>query len=191
MARPRSIDDGRLLRATGAVIGRRGPGFTLADVAAEAGVAAGTLIARFGSRAGLLRAVTAAGTASAVAAMRKAAAAHPGRAAAARAALVAAAGDLADPDAAANHLAQLGADLGDPELREGVRRHVAAVEAETRRLVRAAADLPAAPAPAAAARILVALWHGSLLGWSLRPRGGLARRLGGDLNTVLAAWGAR
>ena len=72
-----------------------------------------------------------------------------------------------------------------------MRRHVAAVETETRRLVRAAADLPAAPAPGAAARILVALWHGSLLGWSLRPRGGLARRLGGDLNTVLAAWGAR
>lgn len=57
MARPRSITDERLLAAAETVIGRCGPGFTLAQVAAEAGVAVGTAGQRFGSKAGLLQAL--------------------------------------------------------------------------------------------------------------------------------------
>ena len=58
MARPRKISDERMVQAAGAVIERLGPSFTLADVAKEAGIAAGTLVQRFGSKHGLLVAMT-------------------------------------------------------------------------------------------------------------------------------------
>ena len=58
MARPRKHTDEAIIAAAGRVIGRSGPGFTLAEVAAEAGVAAGTLVHRFGSKHGLLVAMT-------------------------------------------------------------------------------------------------------------------------------------
>jgi AcrR family transcriptional regulator len=58
MARPREISDERMLAAAGVVISRLGPAFTLADVAGEAKVAAGTLVNRFGSKHGLLVAMT-------------------------------------------------------------------------------------------------------------------------------------
>src|SRR5512145_315992 len=104
MARPRTISDDTLLAATSAAIGRRGPAFTLADVAREAGVAAGTLVGRFGSKHGLLLAATRAGSQRTVAAMGAAGdAAAPG-AQALRAALLAAADGLHDPGTAANHL---------------------------------------------------------------------------------------
>lgn len=190
MARPRTIGGDRLLAATGAAIGRRGPAFTLADVAREAGVAAATMVGRFGSRHGLLLAAGRAGAANAARAMREAAdGAAPG-APALRAALVAAAGGLEDPAAAANHLAQLGADLADPDLREGVREHQRAVRAEVMRLLRRGPDLPGAPPPARAADALVALWNGSLLAWSLAPRGALAARIRRDLDVLLDAWSA-
>lgn len=190
MARPRTLTDERLLDAAAAAIGRRGPAFTLADVGREAGVAAGTLVQRFGSKHGMLLALTAAGTARTVAAMRAAAAAARPGAAAVRAALRAAAGDLSDPEAAANHLAQLGADLADPGLRAAVRADQRAVGAELRRLVAEAPDLPRAPAPGPAADALLAIWNGTLLGWSLDPRGALSRRVDRDVGALLSGWAA-
>ncbi|WP_312877477.1 helix-turn-helix domain-containing protein [Lentzea indica] len=62
MARPRTITDERILAAVAAVIDRRGPEFTVADVAAEAGVSVGAVAKRFGSKSGLLQALTRAGT---------------------------------------------------------------------------------------------------------------------------------
>ena len=59
MGRPRTIADERLLGAAGAVIDRRGPAFTLADVAAEAGVSRGTVYNAFGDRAAVADAVLA------------------------------------------------------------------------------------------------------------------------------------
>jgi hypothetical protein len=56
--------------------------------------------------------------------------------------------------------------------------------------VRAAPDLPGAPAPARAAEALLALWNGVLLTWSLAPAGPLDRRLRRDLDTLIDAWRA-
>lgn len=188
MARPRSISDDRLLAAAGVAIGRRGPGFTLADVGREAGVAAATLVQRFGSKAGMLAALSAHGTAHGVRAMRRAAAgAAPGRAAV-LAALLAAAEGLDDPVTAPNHLAQLGADLADPVLREAVRRDQEAVRGEVARMLDGAPGLGGAPSPAQAADVLVALWNGTLLAWSLEPRGALAARLETALGGLLDGW---
>ncbi|MEU5235127.1 helix-turn-helix domain-containing protein, partial [Streptomyces anulatus] len=103
MARPRTITDERILNAVAAVIDRRGPEFTVADVAAEAGVSVGAVAKRFGSKSGLLQALTRAGTEEVTRRMREAGTV--------RDALLTWFDRLADPVVATNNLAQLGVDL--------------------------------------------------------------------------------
>jgi AcrR family transcriptional regulator len=189
VARPRTITDERMLSAAVAVISRTGPGFTLADIAAEAGIAAGTLVARFGSKQGLLVAVMN----SALDGLRRDfAAAVSGvddPVAAVRGALLRWYGPLDDPATAANNLAQLATDLGDPLLRAMMADFYALMEAGLAPLIeRAAGRLPAAPPPPVAARILTALVDGTALHWSARPAGSLVDRLRADLDAVLTAW---
>lgn len=190
MARPRSITDERLLGAAETVIGRCGPGFTLAQVAAEAGAAVGTVGQRFGSKSGLLQALSRRATARAVSQMRACAEAADDPVAGLCSAAVSVYAVLGDAAEAANHLGQLGVDIGDPELRALLGEHYTAVETELRRLVRAAA-LANAPSVPRAARVLLAVLNGGALDWSIRPQGRLADRLTEDVNAVLAAWEAR
>ncbi|MER7863922.1 TetR/AcrR family transcriptional regulator [Amycolatopsis japonica] len=188
MARPRSITDERLLTAAGTVIGKVGPGFTLAQVAAEAGVAVGTVAQRFGSKNGLLLALSRSNTRSVVGLMRECGElADPVEAL--RAAVVVVYEGLGDAETAANHLGQLGVDIGDPELRALLGDHFTTVEAELRRLVRAATrDLPGAPGVVRAARVLLGVANGAALDWSIRPKGRITERLGQDVDAVLTAW---
>jgi AcrR family transcriptional regulator len=189
MARPRGISDERLLAAAGTVIGRIGPGFTLAQVAFEAQAAVGTVAQRFGSKAGLLQALSLVATRRAVLAMREAADREPSALDGLRAALVSVHAGLGDAETAANHLGQLGIDMGDPELRALLGEHYAAVEAELRRLLRVAArDLPGAPGPVRAARTLLAVINGVSIDWSIRPKGRLVERLEQDIDAVLVGW---
>jgi len=188
MARPRTVTDDHLLDAAAVAIGLRGPSFTLADVGREAGVAAATLVGRFGSKAGMLAALAAHGTGRGTAAMRRAAAVVPAGEAAIVAALQAGAAGLDDPATAPNHLAQLGADLADPALRAAVLTDQRAVHAEITRLVASAPGLGRAPSPARAADALLAIWNGTLLGWSLAPAGPLADRIAREVGTLLAGW---
>ena len=58
MGRPRTKSDAAVLEAAAVVFGRTGPSFTLADVAKEAGLAPATLVQRFGSKRGLLLALS-------------------------------------------------------------------------------------------------------------------------------------
>lgn len=173
MARPRTITDERLLTATGAVIEQAGPGFTLAQVAREAGVAVGSVAQRFGSKAGLLRALMEQGRTRAVERMRTAADAADSAESAVRAALLAVFGGIeaAGESGAANHLAQLGTDLADPQLRGLLGLHYAALRQELSGLLRAAAtaDEWCGPDPDVAARVLLSAVNGAALDWSLRP----------------------
>jgi AcrR family transcriptional regulator len=192
VARPRSISDGRLLTAAAAVIGSVGPGFTLAQVAVEAQVAVGTVARRFGSKNGLLQALSRVTTLRAVDSMRAVSAAVGTPLEGLRAALVSVYVELGDAETAANHLGQLGVDIGDPQLRALLGDHFAAVETELRRLVRAAAaELPSAPEAARAARTLLAVINGVSLDWSIRPNGRLVDRLEQDIDAVLAGWRRR
>jgi AcrR family transcriptional regulator len=187
--RPRSISDERLLIAAEAVIGRVGPGFTLAQVAAEAQVAVGTVAQRFGSKSGLLQALSRVVTQLVVESMRGAAFAEGSPVDGLRAAAVSVYVGLGDAETAANHLGQLGVDLGDPELRALLGEHYTAVEAELRRSVRAAAaELPGAPGPVRAARTLLSVLNGAALDWSIRPKGRLVDRLEQDMDAVLQGW---
>jgi AcrR family transcriptional regulator len=165
MARPREITDERMLSAAALVIGRLGPGFTLADVAKEARVAVGTLAKRFGSKHGLLVAMTKA----AIDDMRR----QMHQASDPVEALVRAYAPLDDPLTAANNLAQLAADLSDVELRGLMGEFYAVMEEEVGRLT-----------DPVTARILTAIADGTALHWSTRPDGSLAERLRHDLRIV-------
>lgn len=186
MARPKKITDEALQAATSRAIGELGPGFTIADVAERAGVSVGTVAGRFGSKAGLLRALMLASQETAVAGMRERAAAAGGGYAGLRAALLGWFPAM-EPDVAANNVAALGVDLTDPELRNLLGELFSSVEKEIRALVRAA-ELPSAPSPARAARVLVGLVNGSALAWSVRPKGALTTRMAGDIDAVLETW---
>ncbi|MDQ3402112.1 MAG: TetR/AcrR family transcriptional regulator [Actinomycetota bacterium] len=189
MPRPKTITDQRLLDAAGVVIARGGPGFTLAQVAEEAGVAVGTVAGRFGSKSGLLRALTVHTTAQVVAGMRAAADTRPDTVDGLVAVAVAAYRNLGDAEAATNNLGQLGVDLLDPDLRTLLGEHYAAMEGELRRAFRAAEPaLPGAPPERLAARVLLSLATGVAMDWSIRPRGRLADRLREDVEAVLTGW---
>jgi AcrR family transcriptional regulator len=171
VARPRTITDERILAAVAAVIDRRGPEFTVADVAAEAGVSVGAVAKRFGSKSGLLQALTRAGTEEVARRMRETGTV--------REALLTWFDRLADPVVATNNLAQLGVDLIDPELRALLARHYAVLESELETLC-AAEGLPPN-----AARVLAALVYGIAMDWSVRPRGELLKRMADDIDLVL------
>lgn len=186
MARPRKVSDDDLLAATGRAIGRHGPGFTLAQVAGEAGVAVGTVAGRFGSKQNLLLAMMTVGSASVVPRMRAAARGLDPLPAIVAAALVIADG-LDDPATTTHHLGQLGVDLAEPALRSGF----AALRAGVREVLTelfAAADLPGAPPPPQAARIIAALTHGALMDWALNPGGTITEVLTADIEAVLTTW---
>ncbi len=186
MARPRKISDDELVAACGHAIGRHGPGFTLAHVAAAAGVAVGTVAGRFGSKRNLLLAMMAAG-AEGIAPLMRAAAAGRDPVEAITAAVLVTTEGVDDPATTSNHLGQLGVDLADPALRTGF----AALRAGVREVLAdlfAAADLPGAPPPDQAARIVAAMAHGALMDWALHPAGRVADLLRADVAALLGAW---
>ncbi|GLZ37461.1 helix-turn-helix domain-containing protein [Actinokineospora sp. NBRC 105648] len=192
MARPKTITDQRLLDAAHEVIARVGPGFTLAQVAAEAGVSVGTVGGRFGSKAGLLRALFAHATAVVAVGMRTAAEAEDDPVAGLRAAATVTFVSLGDAESAANHLSQLGFDLIDPHLRAMLGTHFEVMQDELRRAFRRAAPLlPGAPGEDLASRVLLSLVNGISIDWSIRPHGRLVDRLSDDVDAVLTAWGRR
>jgi AcrR family transcriptional regulator len=177
-----------LLTAAGRVVSRLGPGFTLADVAAEAQVAVGTLAQRFGSKHGLLVAMAKAAIDGMRGQMRGSTTDAVGTDAVVHV-LVAAYAPLDDSATAANNLAQLAADLADGELRGLMAEFYAVMEAEVAALIRGAAEgLPGAPPAPVAARILTAVADGTAIHWSARPEGGLCDRMRADLATVVAGW---
>lgn len=187
VGRPRKISDEDLVAACGRAIGQYGAGFTLAQVAAEAGVAVGTVSGRFGSKHGLLMAMMTASAAGVERRMRAAAGAHDDPVDAVIAAVLVTAEGVEDPGTAPNHLAQLGIDLADPELRAGLRLLRERIQRVLAKLL-AAAALPGAPGPTRAARIVASMAHGAQLDWALHPRGRLADRLRADLGAVLGSW---
>jgi AcrR family transcriptional regulator len=191
MARPRKVSDEQLLAAAGNVIARIGPRFTLADIAAEAGVVAGTLVQRFGSKQGVLVALSRIAIEGIPRTVREVADGVEDPLDALRAGVVEQYAALDDPASAANNLAQLAVDFGDDELRGLLAELYEAVDAEVATLVRRAVRagrLPGAPPPPQAARVLAGFAEGSAIRWSVRPRGSLRSRIRADLDTVLNSW---
>jgi AcrR family transcriptional regulator len=187
--RRRKAEDADVFAAMGRVMRRVGPAeLTLGAIAAEAGVTAGALVQRFGSKRELI-----------LAHWRQAApglAGTPpdsaGRAAsplqALRAAAALFAGLAASPRAALRNLAYMQSDCADPALRRQVLRHARAARARYEQLVAEAVaqgELRAGTDPRALARMIEVTLGGSFLAWTLHREGSGATRIREDLDAML------
>jgi AcrR family transcriptional regulator len=193
--RPRKAEDADVFAALVRVMKRRAPAqLTLRAIAAEAGVTAGRLVQRFGSKRALLlahaRYAAATGdvgvhvpppqTSSPLEALRSVTAAYAQLA--------------TSPRAAVRNLAYLHNDLADPALRRHLLRLSRAARAwYEQRLgdavvageLRREADVPTL------ARLIEATLRGSFLGWTLYREGSAADWLRDDLDATLRPYLAR
>jgi AcrR family transcriptional regulator len=191
MARPRVIDDERLLAAAQEVLFECGPAnFTLQRAAERAGVSAATLIKRFGSKRRLFVELDRRWVASIEPGLVAAEAGLGSPLARLRAAALWGFDDLDSPGNTANALATLALDLQDDTMRrllaEGwliIEEHLTALAARAI----AAGELGEGRPPWQVARILLATAEGTRLTWCVRPVGSLVERATADLDMVLAA----
>ena len=188
--RRRKAEDTDVFAAMVRVMLRVGPGqLTLGAIAAEAGVTAGALVQRFGSKRQLLHAharyAAATGdigfgaprtprTSSPLSALR---------------AVTAVYAKLAEsPRAALRNLAYLHNDLADPVLRGHLLRLNSATRVRYERLLTdavAAGELRAATDVQALARMIEVTLGGSFLAWTIYREGPAARHLREDLDATL------
>lgn len=186
--RPRIQTDAEILAGTARVLARLGPAhFTLADVAAEVGLAPATLLQRFGSKRGLLLAFAERGVAALGEEFRSARAQNRSPLAALSAALAGLARGLDTPEALSNSLAVLQIDLRDPEFRRHALDHARAMRAEIQSLL-AVAVAAGELVPCDRARLARAIqvtYNGSLLIWAIERDGPLADWLRDDLDQLL------
>ncbi len=187
--RRRKAEDADVFAALVRVMHRRGPAeLTLREIAAEAGVTAGALVQRFGSKRAMLlahaRHAAATGdlglavpdprTLSPLEALRSVTAVHAQLA--------------GSPQAALRNLAYLHNDLADPMLRPHLLRMSRAARRHYEMLVAdavAAGELRADTDRAALARSIEITLGGSFLAWMLYRRGSASEWLREDLEATL------
>lgn len=190
--RPRTRADTHIIDATARVISRLGPNrFTLADVAGESGLAPATLLQRFGSKQGLLRAFAsqAAGRATDAFAVARQAGASPLQTL--LEVLPGVVSHLSTPAELANNLAFLQLDLSDPQFFQYAAAFHQTLRLEISSLLQsalAAGELAAEVDVARLARAVHVAYNGSLLVWALEQRGALADQLRDDLSFVLSPY---
>lgn len=191
MPRPKTIDDDAVLDGALRVIDRRGPaGLTLASVAREVGLAPATVVQRFRSKRGLLLAIAGRGSGAAGSSLREAAKRHRSPLRALVAGLVEMSAPVASPEAMANQLAFLQADLSDPDFHELALAHATAVRDEIQALLDAAvaAGELVAEDTARLAQAVQTTYNGALITWGLYRRGALRTWLRRELDTLLAPY---
>jgi AcrR family transcriptional regulator len=168
---------------------RLGPAqLTLGEIAAEAGLTAGALVQRFGSKRGLLLALAEQSADSPRALFAELRAAHASPLAALRAYAECFAQMGESPGALAHHLAYLQIDLTDPEFH----RHTRAMARSTDRALRelfdaaiAAGELVPTVDTGDLARTVHATLSGSLITWAFFRDGAAADWMRTDLDAVL------
>ena len=188
--RPRKVSDDDVFAATHRAMTRLGPGeLTLAQIAAEAGVTAGALAQRFGSKRALLLALAGRAAEGAGDYLRGLRAEHPSPLATVRAYAECMAHLAQSPAALARNLAYLQIDLAD----EDFRAHLTAQARATRDaiaglLADAAAEGELAPGTdvAALARTVEVALNGALLTWAFDQREPAAAFLRASVDAVLA-----
>ena len=195
--RRRKAEDADVFAAMGRVMRRVGPAeLTLSAIAAEAGVTAGALVQRFGSKRQLV-----------LAHWRQAATnpdskpqqgARVGSPRSPLSALRAAAAQFAklaiSPRAALRNLAYMQSDWADPALRRHVLRHTRAARARYEQLLSdavSAGELRADTDVRELARMIEVTLGGSFLAWTLYQEGSAATRVRQDLDATLRPYLAR
>jgi len=189
MARPQKASDEQIFAAAYRVMQRvPPPEFTLGAIAEEAGVTAGLLVQRFGSKRGLmvrLAELSAAGSAGFIDGLRQR---YTSPLAVLRAYVDCMADLATSPEAFARNLAYLVDDLRDAELR----RHLATQARRTRRAITkiladavARGELHESTSPKQLARIVETTIGGSMLTWATYRQGTAVRWMRQDLELVL------
>lgn len=190
--RTRLIPDAEVLAATARVIGRIGPvRLTLADVAAEAGIAPATLIQRFGSKRGLLLTMVRRGLEEAGDPFDALRAKKPPRLDAFVETFASCCEAMApDPATLANHLAFLQIDLTDEDFHA-----LALTQARTfhRQIRRFLDELVGSGELAkcdteSLARAVQLTYGGSMLAWAIERKGKVGPWVKRDLEFVLAPY---
>ena len=161
---------------------------TLADIAEQAGVTAGALVQRFGSKRDLLLRLSeryAGGTGEIFAGLRKA---HRSPLAALRAYSDCMAGMASTPAALMRNLQYFQIDLTDEDFRKNLEQSARATREELQNLIRdaiAAKELVPSTNARQLARTIEAVIGGSMLGWAQYQEGTAAKYMRDDLNAVL------
>lgn len=168
---------------------RLGPGeLTLAHIAAEAGLTAGALVQRFGSKRDLMLQLSerfSGGTGEMFARLRRA---HQSPLAALRAYGDCMAGLAETPAAFVRSLSYLQIDLTDPEFRQHLAKQARATREELQKLIREAIEakeLVSSANPKQMARTIEAVVGGSMLSWAFYQEGTSAKWVRDDLNAIL------
>ncbi|MDP2321661.1 MAG: TetR/AcrR family transcriptional regulator [Acidobacteriota bacterium] len=187
--RPRKVSDDDVFQAAQRAMSRLGPGeLTLAEIAAEAGVTAGALVQRFGSKRDLMIALSerfSGGTGEMFVAIRKA---HRSPLAALRAYGDCISGLATSPEALARNLSYLQIDLTDPDLRQHLVAQAWSSRRELQAIIRdavAAGELVRETNPTRLARTVEAILAGSMMSWAYYEEGTAAQWMRDDLEAVL------
>jgi AcrR family transcriptional regulator len=188
MSRHRTMPDATVLEAAQRVMSRLGPArFTLADIAAEAGLAPATLIQRFGSKRGLLLALAKMAAKGAPYCFAKVRAENRSPLKALFASFQEMAGLAQSPEVLANNLAFLQMDLTDPEFRCWTLLSSRAILAGYRDLlddaVRAGELLRCDTQ--GLARLIQAATHGSMVAWAFHQEGQVGEWMRRDMELLL------
>lgn len=188
--RPRKVTDEEVFAATHRAVSRLAPNeLTLAAIAKEAGVTAGALAQRFGSKRQLLLDLARAAAGSTGDFIAQLKASHRSPLAAVRAYAECMAQLAQSPAALARNLAYLQIDLADPEFREQLTVQAKATRAGLRDLLEAAVaagELSRGTDVTALARTVEAMVNGSLMTWAFYHDGPAERWIRDDVNLVLA-----
>lgn len=190
MSRPRKVSDDDVFAAAQRVMMRVGPAdLTLATIAAEAGVTAGALVQRFGSKRDLLLALSAGASGATDAFMAELRGKHSSPLAAIRDYAACMAHLAESPAALTRSLAYLQIDLTDP----GFRKHLLAQSRATRRWLEAtireavgAGELTSGADPETLSRAVEAALSGALLTWAIYREGTAANWIRDIIDAVLA-----
>jgi len=193
-ARPRRVSDEQVFEAALRAMSLLPPSeLTLAAIGAEAGMTAGALVQRFGSKRQLLLTLARKAAEAGPEDAGQMITAHGSPLAALEAYAACMSGLAASPAAFQRGLAYLQQDLADPELQDllarqtdGMRAALAALAAAAR----AAGELRADADPDRLARLIEALVAGGMMSWAYRPKGSASAWVLALLRDLLAPYRA-
>src|SRR5687767_3051227 len=188
--RPRKVSDDEVFAATYRAMSRVGPGeLTLAVIAEEAGVTAGALVQRFGSKRALLLALSAGAAASAGELVQELRSRHRSPLAALRDYATCMAHLAESPATLARNLAYLQIDLTDDEFRQHLLAQSRATRDAFEEMIEeaiAARELARATDARGLARTVETAISGALLTWAIYREGTAAAWLRDAVDAVLA-----
>lgn len=195
MSRPQRISTAAILKAATQVIGELGPQqLTLEAVGQRVGLVPGTLMQRFGSKRGLLLALSQAGLAQLTPTLHGALEQAVQQEKSPLEGLVTGLSelyqDLKTPSQLANHLAFLQHDLQDPEFKALARAHAQALIDCLKQAIQAGeAQLELRPGdPLEQAELLYQILQGVLIHWALFESGPLAKAVEKALRRTWHQW---